>query len=359
VRRNERTPALRVAFGGALLLAVAVTPFARGGEAPARTADDVREAVARIAALCEQHRFPEAARLGEKTAREHPDSVEAWLALADVHLSGEWPLRRDARAESASRRALQAGGRRTETLRSLATALYRETKFDEAEPILNELIDGEPPRLSGHAAADLRVLRANLLLRRDALEEKARTKARVDLDRALALDPADGNALALRGEMLLTDGDPKAALPDLEAALAGASDGPGVQFLITVHYQLHRCLTRLHRNEEAKLHYETWELLNRLNDSLAAANAPDLPTRRRLLARLKELNPSDLVRRLQLAEQETALGDYDAAIAECDDLLSRRPDWAAARHLRGEAQRGKSGLSPRLPSSSEGDGSGG
>jgi len=352
----------RIVISGVIFVFAATVPAHAQGDdrpAPAAATTDVQQGVARMRSLRDQNRFVEAAQLGEKAAREHPDSVEVWLALAEVHLSTAWPMRREARAESASRRALKAGGRRPETLVTLATALVRETKYDEAQPLLDELLNASPPRVTGSPAADLLVLRANIALRRDALDDAARAQARADLDRALALVPTHASAQALRGEMLLIDGKLEEALADLEAACAACSGGKAAAYQGMVHYQLQICLTRLNRRDEAKVHYEIWSVLNRLNDSIAATNAPDAATRRKLLLRLKQLDPSDLVRRLQLAQIEIELGEFDAAIEECDELLSRRPDWLPARHVKIEARRCRSGARPETPPAAAGDGDGG
>ena len=114
----------------------------------------------------------------------------------------------------------------------------------------------------------------------------------------------------------------------------------------SVHYEMHRCLTHLKRPEEAKRHFEIWRLLNALTDSTATTNAPDAGERRELLRKLRELNPADLSRRLLLVEHEIELGDPDAAIRECEALLSLRPGWPAAEHLRELALREKAGKKP-------------
>jgi tetratricopeptide (TPR) repeat protein len=205
----------------------------------------------------------------------------------------------------------------------------------------------------GEAYADLLYLRASIALRRDALDAAAHVNALADLDHALATAPAYAPARRLRAETLLSDGKVAEALADLEIAVVTA---PGDK---SVHYEMQRCLSRLKRPDEAKLHYEIWKLLNALTDSTATTNAPDASERRELLKKLKELNPADFVRRLQLAEHELALGDPDAAIKECDELLAKHAAWAAAEHLRNEALRAKAGAKPNLPSQHGDDGEGG
>jgi len=300
---------------------------------PAEVVAEIRK----IRALYDEGRYAESARAGEALCKVHKESAEAWLTLAAVHLSPVWTRRRDARAESASRRALQAGGRRPETLQSLATALYRQAKYDEAEPILNELIDPKPPRVSGDALGDLYVLRASISLRRDALAPGGRERAVADLEAALAVVPDQPTAHTLRAQMLIAEGKLNEALPHLE--LAAKSD-PGDK---AVHHQYHLCLSRLGRRDEAKRHYEIWHLLNRLTDSNSATSAPDPKEKREILAKLRECNPTDWSRRLDLIEAQLELGEVEAARKESDALLAERPAWPPALRLKDVAQKAKAG----------------
>ena len=323
--------------------ATLATPATPGAQAAAGTPADVAQGVARVNALYEQNRFVEAAQLGEQLVKANRESAEAWHALARVHLAVEWTMRRDARAESAMRNVLRIDGRKPDTLRWIATAQFRQAKYDECLPLLDELVDADPPRLSGDPFAQMLMLRASVRLRRDALDAEARAAARRDLDRALAAVPVHGPSRALRAEMLLDDGKPAEALADLEVAVRALPGDKGV------HYQMQACLVRLKRREEADRHREIWRMLNRLTDSVASANAPDAATRRELLLKLKELNPDDLTRRLELCESEISAGEIDAALAECDALLERKHGWPAAQHLRDEAVRAKAGARPNLP----------
>jgi len=312
---------------------------------PAEVVAEMRK----IRALYDEGRYADAARAGEALCKVHKESAEAWLTLAAVHLSPAWTRRRDARAESASRRALQAGGRRPETLQALATALYRQAKYDEAEPILNELIDPRPPRASGDALGDLYVLRASIALRRDALAPGSRERAVADLEAALVAVPDHPTAHTLRAQMLIAEGKLNEALPHLE--LAAKSD-PGDK---AVHHQYHLCLSRLGRRDEAKRHYEIWHLLNRLTDSNSATSAPDPKEKREILAKLRECNPTDWQRRLDLIEAQLELGEVEAARKESDALLAERPAWPPALRLKDVAQKAKAGEAVPAPD----DGGGG
>src|SRR5262249_9376097 len=139
------------------------------------------------------------------------------------------------------------------------------------------------------------------------------------------------------------------ALPHLEQA---AQSDPGEK---AVHHQMHLCLSRLGRRDEAKRHYEIWHLLNRLTDSNSATNAPDSKERREILEQPPPCTPTDRARRVDLIQVELELGDRDAALKECDALLKERPAWPAALHLKEEAQKAKAGVPVQVPD----DGGGG
>jgi len=328
-----------------------VNPSAKRGDdaPPAPVPAEVAAEIRKIHALYDEARYAEAAHAGEQLVKAHRESAEAWLTLAAVHLSPIWSRRRDARAESASRRALQAGGRRPETLQALATALYRQAKYDEAEPLMNELIDAKPPRVAGDALGDLYVLRASIALRRDALAPGGKERAVADLEAALAVVPDQPMAHTLLAQMLIADGKLPEALAHLEKA---AQSDPGEK---AVHHQMHLCLSRLGRRDEAKRHYDIWHLLNRLTDSNSATNAPDAKERREILTKLRECNATDWPRRLDLIQAELELGDPEAARKECDLLLQERPDWPPALRMNEVAQKAKAGVPVPAPD----DGGGG
>jgi tetratricopeptide (TPR) repeat protein len=352
---SARPPTPRASVRAALGVAcvACVTLFTSVAAPPLRAqsgSQGIPATIAKMQQLCGQNRFMDAARLGEQLVKEHRDSLDAWLALATVNLAPDWPNRRDARAESAARKALALGGHRPDIVQALATALYRQCKFDECLQLVDELIETRPQKVFGDAFADLLFLRAGIALRRDALDAAAHARGLADLDHALVTAPCHAAARRMRAEAYLTDGKVAEALADLEVAVVNA---PGDK---SVHYEMHRCLSRLKRPDEAKLHYEIWKRINALTDSTAPTNAPDLKERLDLLKQLKELNPGDYSRRLQLAEHEIALGDADAAVKECDEILAKRPAWAAAEHLRAEALRAKAGAKPDLPNSQGDDG---
>ena len=326
---------LAVMSGGA---AVAQTPDSPAPPAPSsnpQSPSSLADGIKRVQRLCSQRRFQDAASLAESLTRDHRDEVDAWMTLASIHLSSDWAMRRDARAESAATRALKIAGRRPDVLTALALAKQHQAKHTEALAIIAELVDCTPPAVEKDSLVDLLAVRAEMLLKMHALEPEARASAVRDLDRAILLTPTEAQPRILRGEALLQDGKTAEALADLEVALNAS---PGNK---QVHRLLQTCLTRVGRRDEARRHYEIWQRLNRLTDSIATASSPKPEDVRQILRELKQLNPADLSRRCDLARYELELGAPDAAIAECDELLLLAPGWPPPAYLRSEALKAK------------------
>ena len=319
----------------ALVVALALFQAVPPAPPPTRAEDPVRV----IQALYAQRRFQEAAKLGEKLVKERRDDPDAWMALALVHLAPDWPFRRDARAESAAERALKLAGHRPDVVAACAMARYRQTKYDEALAFIAELVDADPPKLAGDALSDLLETRADVLLKRDALDAAAKEKALHDLERALAATPQAATPRAMRADVAMQDGRFADALDDL---LIAQVNQPGSR---QVHHELHLCLGRLGKKEEARHHYEIWKRLNRLTESTSLTNAPDPEERLQLLRELRDLNPNDLDHRFDLAQVALEAGQPDAAIQECDSLLKINPGWPPAQWLLQQAKKMKQGES--------------
>lgn len=303
-------------------------------EAPAAGATgakDVASGVRAIRGLLEQRRFIEAAQAGEKLVKEHPDDADAWTALAYVHLSHDWPFRRDARAASAAQRAIKAGGRRPDAVAALATARARLTEYDEALVLIAEMCDATPPRVVGDQLAQLLVLRADVTIKRGGGEPSAQLAVMGDLERAIAAAPRSSGARVLRAEALMNADRHAEALVDLEVALEVT---PGSK---QAHAAARTCRQRTGDTAGSRRHYEIWKRLNRLTDSVASASAPDEQERRTTLRELAGLNPRDVDRRAELAQLELKLGDAAAAIRECDALLVIRPGFVPWLRLREQA----------------------
>ncbi|MBL8841494.1 MAG: hypothetical protein JNL90_08195 [Planctomycetes bacterium] len=311
------------------------------------------DAVTAIKTLVEQRRFLEAAQAGEKLVKERAEDAEAWLLLAQVHLSPDWAFRRDARAASAATRAMKLAGRRPDIVAALAFARARLTEYDDALKLIGELCDATPPKASGELLSELLVLRAELRLKREGAAGHAAALA--DLERAIVAAPRASQPRILRAEAWMNVDRYADALEDLKVAIDRA---PGSK---AAHALLRTACSQLGQREEARRHYEIWKRLNRLTDSVAPTSAPDLLERRDVLRELATLNPRDLDRRLELAQTELQLADYDGALATCEALLGVAPTFAAARWIREQALLAKAGQRPPPPvpaPASDGDGDG-
>jgi tetratricopeptide (TPR) repeat protein len=300
------------------------------------TADGVKQ----MKALYAQHRYQETARVAEGLVREHRDDPDAWVALANIHLASDWAFRREDRALTAAERAFKLAGKRTDVMVVLATAHFRLGEYDAALPLVGELVDAKPPKLDPKTLTDLLVIRAEMALRRESLEPKGRSAAMADLERAINSTPTDARARSLRAEARMQDGEFELAFADLQVAERSLPGGKQVQYL------LQTCLSRMGRKDEARRHHEIWRRINRLMDSQGSQTAPDPEERRRIMRELKELNSADLENRIQLARLELELGNADASIAECDELLKLNPNWAAAIYLRAAGKQVKAGAKP-------------
>lgn len=311
------------------------------------------DAVAAIQALVDQRRFLEAAQAGEKLVKERAEDAEAWLLLAQVHLSPDWAFRRDARAASAATRALKLAGRRPDIVAVLAFARARLTEYDDALKLIGELCDPTPPKASGELLSELLAVRAELRLKREGAEGHAAALA--DLERAIVAAPGASRPRLLRAEAWMNVDRHAEALEDLKIAIDRA---PGSK---AAHALLRTAYSQLGQRDAARRHYEIWKRLNRLTDSVASPSAPDLIERRDVLRELATLNPRDLDRQLELAQTELQLANYEGALATCEALLGVAPTFAPALWIREQALLAKAGQRPPPPApapASDGDGGG-
>ena len=147
-----------------------------------------------------------------------PPSAEAALLRAQV-LGGEG---RHVEAAAELREATQSWPEDTRLRRELATSLYLARDFDNARPLLEELVRREP------AAADLAFMFGDTFL-----QQQQADKAIPALESATTIDPKLLAARAALGRAYMLAGDPARALPHLEAAKETDEDG-------SLHYQLSR-----------------------------------------------------------------------------------------------------------------------
>ncbi len=347
-----RALAIALSCGGAAIASQTTAPPVPA--APPASAVPFADAARAIHQLVAERRFVEAAQASERLVKERPTDPEAWLLLANVHLSPDWSFRRDVRAASAAEKALKLAGRRVDIVSVLAIARARLVDYDAALALIAEMCDAVPPaspKLSGEPLSDLLVCRADILLKRDATDAAARARVLVDLERAIAASPHAAQPRLMRAEALMNVDRHAEALVDLEVAVQSQ---PGNK---QVHAALRNACSRLGKRDEARHHYEIWKRLNRLTDSVATVSSPDPAERRQTLRELAALNPTDVDHRLALVRSEIEFGDAAAALKECDALLVLIPDWPPARYLREQARQLQAGVRPTLPPDKESDGS--
>lgn len=178
-------------------------------------------------ALARLSRLPESSQLHELHARRrdaqgiHREAAQHW------------------------RQALQLAPNSPELRKGLALSLYRGGDFEQALPILHEMLVEQPD------SAELNYLYGSSLL----LTEEPR-KAIPYLERALTYDPEFLRARASLGNALLQAGSFEEAIPHLQAALAMDEDGG-------THYQLVRAYQATGRAELARQALEQYRQVQR------------------------------------------------------------------------------------------------
>ncbi|MFQ5789827.1 MAG: tetratricopeptide repeat protein [Acidobacteriota bacterium] len=182
----------------------------------------------------------EAERDYQSAIRLDPSSGEAYLALADLYLSGE-QLEKSAQA---LRSYLDLNPEDTQALYFLGGVLSDQNRREEALEILDRVIQAEP----GHARAWFQ--KAHL----EAQERGTMEKALVSYQKSLDLDPSYAYALYEYGTLLGKLGHTEEAIAalrkacDLEPELSEAS------------YALGNLLSREGRTEEAQAFLELFKV---------------------------------------------------------------------------------------------------
>jgi tetratricopeptide (TPR) repeat protein len=172
-----------------------------------------------------------------------------------------------------------------------SVALYREGRFSEA---LTALGASAP----GTAVVPLLTYRAGLLLLVGRLAE-----ARIDLDAALRLDPANSDAHALQSVIALVENDNERAYALARLATGESPDSPAA--LIALSYA-----------QQARFELE-----------------PALASVRRAI----ELDPASALAHARSAELEMSLGRLDAALAAAQQAVRLDPDLARTQSVLGFA----------------------
>lgn len=263
-----------------------------------------------------------AAALAEQLVTEHPEHALSWIMLASCHLEDGWDLRRDARAEEAADQAYQRGGDQPQIQFLRAVAKYRQRR-PEALELISHCIAKHAGALRREHLADLYYYRADAASRGERQDAAVAEQVRSDLEKALTLDRNHASAMILKASQARADGRIEEAERD---ALAALKLQPGSR---QVHYELVSIYRVKGEREELAHHLEIFQLIHRLTDSTARISAPTEAERLEIHRRLKEINPEDVGRRLELIGLELSQGSRERAQEEYDQLHARYPEWKA------------------------------
>ncbi len=240
----------------------------------------------------ERGQYVQADREYEQALSGDPNLVAAYLGQGDVAMSMELYARAIERYQKALE--LQTGSRAIEL--RLAGAYVKDEQYDQARPLLEEL---------------------------------------------LAADPENSTALVLMGDLLLAEGDPQAAIEKYQAALkrnptsevqlklaraylaAGELDEARREFQDLVHRFPYRGEAYeglgdvyLAQGDESRALEQYREALRRTYE----------PARKETIAeKIVELAPDDLEMRFKLADYYRDQYKYDAAIRQYQEILARDP----------------------------------
>ena len=234
----------------------------------------------------------------------------------------------------------QTGGDSAVVAAEFATALARGPEV--ARIYVNR---GEWRRLTGDLPGARQDLERAIALAPDdpaALTALAATEAalgdplaRAHYDRARALDPSYAPAALGRGQLLLRTGEARAAMGDLEAALAGPDSA-------AAHDALGVALALVGEREASWIHLERavtlapTRPLYQLHRGLALAEAGRPAEAESAFRRALALDPGYHRARLGLAVLYRDRGERARARAEVDTVLALAPDDPAARTLAAE-----------------------
>jgi len=268
-------------------------------------------------------RLDRAERTLKKAAAELPESEAAKLAYAEFLASH----RPSAQGEEALE-ALIAGDPRNDALQ-LALGALRQRAGETAQAVASyrAVIARDPQGPEGVAARD-RIAAIDV-------QDGRYGDARALLGEALQSSPHDRDALVLRANLSIQDGDPVAAITDLRTVLR---DQPGsvatLRTLARAHLanrspvlaeeSLRSALAAAPQDVDVRV--DLAELLMRTDRAEEAAT---------LLEETMKANPAASDARTALIRVYVAKGDLRAARAAAEQLESERPDLAAGWYLGG------------------------
>jgi len=164
-----------------------------------------------------------AIRVTEIEQRRVLTKPSANLASYDYVLRARPALQRPTRAELAEARSLLRRAIEIDPNYAAAYAALAETYFTAASmgwaESPSEAVDRAEDMANKALALDESDVRAHVILGRIHIFHQRYAQARVEMDRAIALNPNDAHALAGRGNIRMWLGEPDAAIEDLELAL--------------------------------------------------------------------------------------------------------------------------------------------
>jgi tetratricopeptide (TPR) repeat protein len=178
---------------------------------------------------------------------------------------------------------------------ALADIYAKDDGFDAAAKVLNDAMTrtrSDPTLAAGHAAAQLALARLQIA-HNDA------AKAGVILDNMLKSKPADDEALFVRGQLMLRDQEPAAAIPDF-LAIAARQPANATVFASLADAYL--------QNDQRK-------------EAIAA------------LKRVLSLMPSDIATLRRIIDIQSSFGEAPDARRAVDDFLERNVDSIDGRAL--------------------------
>jgi tetratricopeptide (TPR) repeat protein len=253
-----------------------------------------------------------------------PEEVAACRELSRQGASamelGHW-----AQAESLLKQAVEASPKDSEPHRYLAEALWHRGAADEALAQIEEAVKLEPSDAS-------LVVRAGEMGQAVGSTDKALASA----EQAIRLDPKLASAWALRGRVFWQMDERDRALADMQRALQFAPDNrdllQDVAMLYRQRGQSARALATLHHLLDTYSPGEEPQLPLLLEGQTLADLGRHSQAAKSLAAAVRR-GPPNVEVYYQLAQAESAAGDYPAATAAAQQALAIDASHAASRQL--------------------------
>jgi tetratricopeptide (TPR) repeat protein len=253
-----------------------------------------------------------------------PEDVAACRALSRQGAAA-MELDQWGQAESLLKQAVEASPKDSEAHRQLAEALWHRGAADEALTQIEQAVKLDP------SDASLTVRSGEML---QAVGSTDRALARGE--QAIRLDPKLASAWALRGRVFWQMGERDRALADLQRALQFAPDNPDLLQDVAMLYRL--------RGQSAR----ALATLHHLLDTYSPGEEPQLPLllegqtlcdlgrhsqATESLSAAVRRGPPNAEMYYQLAQAESAAGDYTAATAAAQQALAIDASHRASQQL--------------------------